>query len=268
MAREVTPEVAAGFSWEHGPTGRVLRADDLARVAPHLFTTRDRSFRGDTADADYRDLARAFDVPPGALVLVGQVHGRRVVTVRPGESFQTGTEADAIVSTDPSRVIAVRVADCVPILLAARRGPSAALARGLVAAIHAGWRGACAGVIGATVQAIAEEGAAPEELVAGIGPSIGPCHYQVDERVRHAFLAMTPDAVAWFAEDGPGHWRLDLWRAAVDQLRRAGVPADAIRVSRLCAAEHLSTCFSHRKEGPGTGRMVAAIGLAAPSPQV
>lgn len=252
MAREVTPEVAAGFSREQAATGRVLRAHDLARVAPHLFTTRDRSFRGDTADADYRDLARAFDVSPEALVLVKQVHGRRVVTVTPGEPCEIGAEADAIVSTDPNRVIAVRVADCVPILVAAR-------GTAVVAAIHAGWRGACAGVIGATVLAMEEAGARAGDLVAAIGPSIGPCCYQVDDRVRNAFLAMTPDAVPWFTEDGPGHWKLDLWQSSIDQLVNAGVAEPSIATSRICTADHLDACFSYRKEGVGTGRMVAAI---------
>ena len=252
MTHEATPEVASGFQWEHALTGRVLRARDLTGMAPHLFTTRDRSFRGDTADDDYHALARTFDTAVDQIVLVKQVHGRRVVTVEPDEPCERGTEADAIVSTDQSRVIAVRVADCVPMLLAARRG-------GVVAAIHAGWRGACAGVIGATVQAMVDAGARADDLVAAIGPSIGPCCYQVDDRVRNAFLAMTPDAVAWFAEDGPGHWKLDLWQSSIDQLVNAGVPATSIATSRFCSADHLDTCFSYRKEGAGTGRMVAAI---------
>ena len=252
MTHEVTPEVATGFQWDRALTGRVLRARTLAGAAPHLFTTRDRSFRGDAAEGDYRDLATEFDAPRDHLVLVKQVHGRRVVTVRPGEPFEAGTEADAIVSTDPSRVIAVRVADCVPILIADPRGS-------IVAAIHAGWRGACAGVIGATVQVMIDAGASAGDLAAAIGPSIGPCCYQVDDRVRHAFLSITPDAVAWFAEDGPGHWKLDLWQSAIDQLTNAGVPSEAIACSRICTADHLDTCFSYRKEGAGTGRMVAAI---------
>ena len=251
MTKEVTPEVARGFQWDRALTGRVLRAGNLSLVA-HLFTTRDRSFRGETAGDDYRALARVFDIPTDRLVLVKQVHGRRVIAVKPGELVEDGTEADAIVSTDPGRVILVRVADCVPILLAARTG-------GVVAAIHAGWRGACAGVIGETIQVMGEAGASPSDVVAAIGPSIGPCCYQVDERVRNAFLAMTPDAVSWFSDDGPGHWRLDLWESSIDQLTNAGVPETSIAVSRLCTADHLDTCFSYRKEGTGTGRMVAAI---------
>jgi YfiH family protein len=163
---------------------------------------------------------------------------------------------DAIVSTDPSRAIAVRIADCVPILLADAD-------RRIVASIHAGWRGTVAGVTAAAVAVIKELGVAPGALVAAIGPSIGPCCYQIDTRVRDRFLGERPAAAAWFSDDGPGHWKLDLWRANAAQLTEAGVPHQAVHIASLCTAHNPADWFSYRKEGPGTGRLVAAIRLTA-----
>jgi YfiH family protein len=219
----------------------------------HLFTTRHLRFRADSQPNDTERLAGVLGLPASDIVWVTQVHGRAVLVVRPGEATPGDrAEADAIVSTDAARAIAVRVADCVPVLMAGRSGR-------VVGAVHAGWRGTAVGAVGAAVEAMTAEGVAASDLVAAVGPSIGPCCYQVDDRVRTAFLAMTPDAAAWFAEDGPGHWKLDLWQATVDQLEAAGVPAGAIAVSRVCTADHLDTCFSFRREGAAAGRLVAAI---------
>jgi YfiH family protein len=247
----------AEFEWVESGLGRALRSRTVGQHAAHLFTSRAVRFRGETETSDF-DRLRAALGNPASVVRVKQVHGRGVVLVRPGIGDHAAgpLEADAIVSLDPARGIAVRVADCVPILIADRR-------RRAVAAVHAGWRGTAAGVTREAVQRLEAEGIAPADLVAAIGPSIGPCCYQVDDKVRTTFLGMTPDAVAWFIEDGPGHWKLDLWQANADQLEEAGVPASAVHVARTCTADHLDSCFSYRKEGDGTGRMVAAIRLSS-----
>lgn len=242
-----------GFDRQHGPAGRVLVARELSRVAPHVFTTRDLSFRQDDA-GDYERLGQALGVAADAILRVRQVHGRTVLVVKPHTPIVGLSEADAIVTIDPSRAASVRVADCVPILIADRH-------QRVAAAIHAGWRGTCAAVASATVDAIQDLGIDPADLVAAIGPSVGACCYQVDDLVRTSFLGMTPDAAAWFVEDGPGHWKLDLLQANADQLESAGIPAAAIAVAHHCTIDHPEDCFSYRAEGSRTGRMVAAITL-------
>lgn len=247
-------DTAGGWRWRNEAWGAALQHDALSAAATHMFTSRALNFRAQV-EADYAALARTFGRSAGDVVRVTQVHGRAIVHVRPGETVAAGIEADAIVSTDPARVISVRVADCVPVLIADRH-------QRVVAAVHAGWKGTCAAIAEAAVEAITALGVAPGDLIAAIGPSIGPCCYQVDGRVRNSFLAMTPDAAAWMVEDGVERWKLDLWQANIDQLIRAGMREDAIHVSRVCTADHLDRCYSHRAEGPATGRMVAAIGLA------
>jgi YfiH family protein len=251
---ENTLTAVDGFEWIDGPAGRTLQSPALAAIAPHLFSTRALEFRGASVAADFDRVGAALGVAGENVLRVKQVHGRKVVTVREGEAIDAPPEADAIVTTDAARAVSVRVADCVPILLADRH-------HRVVAAIHAGWRGSAAGIVHAAIEAVGELDVAARDLVAAIGPSIGACCYQVDDKVRTIFLGMTPDAANWFTEDGPGHWRLDLWQATIDQLEDAGVPAAAISASRYCTADHLGECFSYRKEGSGTGRNIAAIRL-------
>ncbi|HVB38589.1 MAG TPA: laccase domain-containing protein, partial [Vicinamibacterales bacterium] len=125
-------------------------------------------------DTAWSRLAAAFGRPASALVRLRQVHGADVLVGRRGDTMLPGAmPADIVVTDDPDAVLLVQVADCVPLLLADCR-------RGVVAAAHAGWRGTAAGVPRIAVRALMESfGTRPADLVAVIGPSIGPCCYQV-----------------------------------------------------------------------------------------
>jgi YfiH family protein len=197
-----------------------------------------------------------MDLEPTSIVRARQVHGCGVIELRAGRDVGVGQPADALVSADPLRAVAVAVADCVPILIADRR-------HRVVAAVHAGWRGTASRVVVAAVETLARDGVPASDLIAAIGPSIGPCCYQVDAPVRDALIAGSRGASEWLTPDGDGHWRLDLWRANRDQLRETGVATDAIHAARFCTADHLDDCYSYRREGAAAGRMFAAIrGLA------
>lgn len=250
---EGMPAVAPGFEWRATPGGRILVSSLLEPIAPHLFTTRDARALDGTPQPDYDAIGAHLDLAARDVLRVRQVHGR-IVIVAAADQAGEGVigEADAIVTTSASHAVSVRIADCVPVLLADR-------GRRAVAAVHAGWRGTAAGVAAAAIEAIERIGVPPSDIVAAIGPSIGPCCYQVDAAVRERFAAAHAGSDDWFTADGPDRWRLDLWRANRAQLEAAGVPSLSIATAESCTAHGLSTWYSFRREGAGTGRMVAAI---------
>jgi hypothetical protein len=217
--------------------------------------------RGPAAEREWNLVAAAIEVDPDRLFRPRQVHGRAVVAVSATDAshaFSLGIrpEADAVITDDPSCAVAVQVADCVPILIADRQTRA-------VAAVHAGWRGAAAGVVQSAIDALGVHcGSRPGDLVVALGPSVGPCCYEVGPAVVDAFRAAGHDASSvdrWFAEGVDGRYRLDLWAAAGDQLRGAGVQVQAIHAVRLCTAHDTARFYSYRAEGAGTGRMAAVI---------
>src|SRR5918993_3248350 len=151
------PRPAPAFHWERVSWGYALRAAPLATVAQHLFTSRQLGLRANGTEAEtqhaWSALASSIGSTPGELLRVKQVHGRVVRVVTRENCDETTTsekpDGDAIISNVPGKVLAVVVADCVPILLA---DPE----RGAVAAIHAGWRGTCASIASVTMQAMRE----------------------------------------------------------------------------------------------------------------
>jgi polyphenol oxidase len=182
------------------------------------------------------------------LALPRQVHGTAVVDGRPGLE---PVDADAITSGRDGLLVGIVTADCVPVLLV-HRGRRAA------AAVHAGWRGAAAGVLEAAVCHLADQlGAPPTELEAAIGPAIcGQC-YQVGTEVRAAFRARTGEttAGAWSTRAGRDH--VDLRRAAELLLRATGVAQ--IATVGPCTACGVGFC-SYRRDGAGCGRQLSFVG--------
>ena len=161
-------------------------------------------------------------------------------------------KADALITDRPGVSLFLRFADCVPILL---YDP----VQRAIGIVHAGWRGTVQDAAGAAVRALARcYGSRPADLVAAIGPSIGPDHYlvgpEVVEQVHHAFPG--PNGLLRTV-DGRAH--LDLWAANERALRRAGV--ERIEIAGLCTACRTDLFFSHRGEAGRTGRFGAVIAL-------
>lgn len=184
-----------------------------------------------------RRFARKVGSEPERLCSLKQVHGAAALIVSVPE--QGAREGDALVSGTPGLVLAVTTADCVPVLLA---DPVA----GVVAAVHAGWRGAVAGVVPATVAAMAALGAEPSRLVAALGPCIRQHNYEVDPPLRDAVLAATPEAAPLFADGRrPGRWQFDLPGYVAQALECAG--AKHVDDVGLDTVEGKSIYFSHRR---------------------
>ncbi|MDQ3070423.1 MAG: peptidoglycan editing factor PgeF [Acidobacteriota bacterium] len=232
-----------------------LECVPLAARAAHLFSTRQLELPADAAlrQKNIEAFARDLGVEPPALRRAAQVHGCGVLVISGGDMPpQILPSADAVVSGAPGTACAVQIADCVPILVAGENA---------VAAIHAGWRGTAAGVVAEAVRALAAIGSTTPTLVAAIGPSIGPCCYQVDDRVRDAFRASAQWGAAEgaFAPDGAGFWRLDVAAVNRRMLESLGVPREQIHASGLCTACDRGRFYSYRAEGAGTGRLIAGI---------
>lgn len=233
----------------------MLRCRPLLELADHFFTAGDLELRAD--DREWTAVAQRMGLRLEQLLLIRQVHRADVAVVRRGRTGRWDRpDADVIVSNDPSSAIGVRVADCVPVLLADRR-------RGVVGAVHAGWRGTVQEAAAAGVEAMTREfGSEPEDLMAAIGPSLGPCCGEVGPEVVEAFrdAGHGEDRIErWFTTGPSGRPYLDLWRANADQLEGAGVEAGNIHVAGLCTRTHAAHLHSYRAEGKKSGRMVGVI---------
>lgn len=258
------PAADPAFRWSDETWGSGLRCEPIGEVAQHLFTTRQLPLRPFERQSEaWAAAVGAVGGAIGQLARIKQVHGRTVLVVRGGDDSVDGPppEADALVSNTPGRVLAVQVADCVPLLLADPR-------TGAVAAVHAGWRGVAAGIAPAAVETLAREyGSQPGDLIAAAGPSIGACCYEVGVELVEAFRqagASAAERERWFSRTEAGSLRLDLWTAMRDQLAAAGLAADRIHLARLCTRTHSDLFDSYRAQGPDAGRMAALIRVPTP----
>jgi YfiH family protein len=196
----------------------------------------------------------------GVMVLAPrQVHSADVTVVRADAQPPAGTvlPGDAVVSDARGVALMVLAADCVPILISDPR-------RGVVAAVHAGWRGTAGGIAARAVETMRQAFACdPGDITVALGPSIGRCCYEVGPEVLTAVGTATPAAPATLYDPlSAGKGRLDLVAANIAQLRGAGVPSEQTGASGLCTVCHVARFFSHRREGEPTGRGGAVIALA------
>ncbi|MEQ9454000.1 MAG: peptidoglycan editing factor PgeF [Phycisphaeraceae bacterium] len=208
---------------------------------------------------NFRRLRAALGVERKMRLEARQVHGagvhvdERAKVVRPDDA----PEADAIVSADPRKLVVIRTADCVPVLMCSRDGR-------VVAGVHSGWRGFLAGTVGvirACVIRLEEHfGLLPGDLCAAVGPAISVAHFEVGDEVASGFRS---GGYGEFVSDDFGaKAHVDLMGAAVFSLEQAGLARERIDTTDRCTFEHVEEFFSYRRDRGLNGQMAAVITAA------
>lgn len=217
--------------------------------------------RGDERETvleNYRILTGAIGVSLDSLVLTAQTHTdhiRKVGRVDRGEGItkKTFADVDAIMTDEPGVTLVTFHADCTPVFLA---DP----VRRAVCLIHAGWRGTVQRIAGKAVEAMEREyGCRPEDLLAAIGPSAGPCCYEVSHEVGRAIDEAGGGGCLQYKEGNPKPFA-DLWTANRKILSAAGIRPEHITVAEECTC-HEELYYSHRRQGPERGSMAAFLSI-------
>jgi len=218
---------------------------------------------GDNPDEvkENRDiLSDSLNISATKLIFPKQVHSANIKVLEEGfaqlpeeKRKEILKDTDALITNVKGLCVAIKTADCVPVLLYDRN-------KKIVAAIHAGWRGTAQSITSLTVKKmILEAGSDPSDILAGIGPSISPAVYEVGKEVWDQFNH------DFCHENGTGHNKklLNLWKANFIQLTQSGIPEKNIELAELCTYSNPSLFFSARRDGAKTGRMATGIMLKA-----
>ncbi len=231
-------------------------------VSQGLYASLNVGYGSNDTDANVAaNRARAMallGLEPEALVTIFQVHGTNVAEAKAPWQPRSAPRADAVITREPGIALGIQTADCAPILLCDATNR-------VIGAVHAGWRGALAGVIGAAVEAMAGLGAVPAATHAAIGPCIGQESYQVGPEFPAPFVAKDGENVRFFKDDGAGRWRFDLAGYVAADLRALGVGQIEHTGHDTCRdQEHF---FSYRRSilngEEDYGRGLSAIALMA-----
>jgi YfiH family protein len=280
MITEDAQLTSAGFYWRELDGVRALVCAPLEQDGfTNGFSTRGggispmpsdalnlAGFNEDSAENILENRRRFLKLFAGEWSLAGcwQVHGADIRLVKEAAQaksrpYATGDDdrCDALVTNLSHTLLAVKTADCVPILLGDGR-------TGTCAAVHAGWRGTAASIGShALERMILEYGTRPADVRVAIGPAAGACCYEVGAEVIDAFQARFPGSDDFFTATRAGHARIDLFKANQNQLTSMGVPAERIHISPLCTMCRTDLFFSYRREKSvhgKVGRLMAVIG--------
>jgi YfiH family protein len=278
--RELAALQSAGFYWRELEGVRALVCAPLEQDGfTNAFSTRLggvspmpadalnlAGFNEDAADNIYENRKRFLRLFEGSWTLTGcwQIHSADVRVVENEEAARPKPEVlgddqycDALVSNQTKILLAVKTADCVPILLGDAK-------TGAFAAVHAGWRGTSASIVGHAIDQLSKHySTRPEDLRAAIGPAANVCCYEVGAEVIAQFKDRFPQADSLLEPTRDGHARIDLHKSNRDQLVSAGVLPDRIYLAPLCTMDRTDLFFSYRREKAlhgRVGRLMSVIG--------
>ena len=205
---------------------------------------------------NWQILSEAFAIAADRFFLLRQVHSDQILILNQSsrkEAFFSPPACDAVITDQPNIALCIKTADCVPIVLVDPQ-------RGIIANIHAGWKGTALNIASKVVRSMAEHfGSRAEEMVAAIGPAIGPCCYEVDEPVVRAMGSWGEDRETCRPAADENHWMLDLPRINRQQMIHAGIPGKSITTVEFCTSCRNDLFYSHRRDRGKTGRQVHFI---------
>ncbi len=209
---------------------------------------------GDNLNAveeNHRRIFEALGISRSQIVTARQVHGLEVAVVDERHRGKVIPETDGLLTSSPGLFLMLRFADCVPIALYDPK-------RKAIGLLHAGWKGSIMGIAFRAIKLMQEAfGSRPDEIMAGIGPSIGPCCYEIGEDVAELAREFWPEPPIFFTPQGKMH--LDLWELNRQWLLKAGVKK--IETAELCTSCRKDEFFSHRASKGLTGRFAGIVGL-------
>jgi len=208
----------------------------------------------ETVNKNYEQVCGALDISPDQTVSCHLIHSADVLTVHPANRRRVMGQADGLITATPGIYLSMRFGDCTPLIFF---DP----VRGAVGLTHAGWRGTMQNAAGATVGAMAQQfGCRASDIIAVIGPAIGPCCYEVGPEVVDAAAVLSDSGSLFVRRNGRAdRVHFNMWEANRRQLAAAGV--EQIIQSELCTACRTDQFFSHRAEQGRTGRFGVIIGL-------
>lgn len=212
----------------------------------------------DAVDQNFQRVCEVLNISAEQTVACHLIHGNDVAIITPTNRQPVMGYADGLVTAVPDTYLYMRFGDCTPLLFF---DP----VRQAVGLTHAGWRGTMKNAAGATVEAMITLGCQRANIIAAIGPSIGPCCYEVGPDVIDAAAVSFARPDSLFEQNGkPNHAHFDMWEANRRQLAKAGI--GRIIQSQLCTACHTDQFFSHRAEKGKTGRFGVILGLRGDTP--